>query len=403
MEQNKSKKEEKSNFWSEIFSVITAIFSIFGNFIYGNKKLLIFGAIVILIIGALFVRNVKGILVIILTFMVCIGAMIIEEYKFESKEEKTYDQAIEYVNQRKYQIAIIEFRKLSYDFIENHEISTQIRDTERLYKEEILNEVNLLIERNNYAKSIQILQEASEFLNNDTEIEMKIDNIRELEVKNEAQTLFDEQKYEESIIYIKMKIEDGINSVAIDELLKQAEERYYACIIEQVDKYIDDGKFTEAKDLLNSSTNILGENKQIYIKLEEINEKEPRLLSSFEKGGLGQRVNLEEIYDYQDVYENVYNGISYAGDIFTLMDPFSYGNSFFINSKYKFLRGTLTILNKCKKGKITFYNGDNKIGEYTIEITKDKPYEIEINLENVNLLGVEMAGAVLANAKLYVE
>ena len=99
----------------------------------------------------------------------------------------------------------------------------------------------------------------------------------------------------------------------------------------------------------------------------------------------------------------MYNGISYAGDIFTLMDPFSYGNSFFINSKYKFLRGTLTILNKCKKGKITFYNGDNKIGEYTIEITMDKPYEIEINLENVNLLGVEMAGAVLANAKLYVE
>lgn len=403
MEQNKTKNNEKSDFWGKVFSVITAIFSIFNNYIFGNKKSLIFGAFLIVVIGALFVRNVKSIIVITIAFLACISLMLIEEYKFESEEEKIYAQAVEYVTEEKYKIAIVEFRKLSDDFIEEHEVSTKINDTEQMYKREIINEADLLAEKNNYTEAIQLLHEANEFLNGETEIEMKIKSIKELEVQNVVQTLFDNKEYEEAIMYIKRKIEDGINSASINELLKRAEEEYWLLVTKQVDKYIREQKFMEAKELLDSATDVLGENDQINKKLEEIEAKEPKLLSDFEKEELGQCLGLEEIYDYQDVFENVYEGISYGGDVSTLMDPFTYGNSFFINSKYKYLRGTLTVLDNRKKGTITFYNGDNTIREYTIDISKDKPYEIEVNLEDVNLLNIVMAGSVLANAKLYTE
>lgn len=403
MEQNKNKKNEKSNFWSQIFSVITAIFSVFGNYISGNKKLLILGAIVILVLGALFVRNVKGIFVIIIAFTICIGVMLIEDYKAESEEEKTYNQAVEYVIEGKYKIAIIEFRKLSDDFIDEHDVSTQINNAEQMYKREIIKEADLLVENNNYSETIQLLQEANEFLNSEAEIEMKIESIKELEVQNAVRTLFDNKEYEKAIIYIKRKIEDGINSASINELLKQAEEGYWLLVTEQVDRYVHEQKFMEAKELLNLAAGVLGENDQINKKIEEIEAKEPKLLSSLEKEELGQCLELEEIYDYQDRFENVYEGVSYAGDVSTLMDPFTYGNSYFINSKYKFLRGTLTILDNRKKGKITFYSGDKTIREYTIDISKDKPYEIEVNLKDVNILNIVIAGSVLANAKLYTE
>ena len=41
--------------------------------------------------------------------------------------------------------------------------------------------------------------------------------------------------------------------------------------------------------------------------------------------------------------------------------------------------------------------------KYEFDIATDKPYEITVDITNVNMLGVRIEGVVLANAMLYTE
>ena len=108
-------------------------------------------------------------------------------------------------------------------------------------------------------------------------------------------------------------------------------------------------------------------------------------------------------YNYQDDYGNTYSGAVLCGDKFTLMDPFTFGNSYFINSQYKTLKATVTILEGCSNGSVKFYNDEEQFAEYEIDIAEDQPYAISVDVENINLLGITIEGAVLANAILYTE
>ena len=107
-----------------------------------------------------------------------------------------------------------------------------------------------------------------------------------------------------------------------------------------------------------------------------------------------------------DVLDNILDGITKKKPVW-LSDFEVEGKEYFIKGDYKKLTGILTVCGKSSEGILTVYgvgeNIDRKIAEYTIDPSKEDPYEISVDMSGVRALIIQLKGAAFAEAKLYTE
>lgn len=312
----------------------------------------------------------------------------IEEVRLKEIETKVES----FVSQGHYVEAIHYLKEMLNEDYDEISLNEFLRQTQEQYIEATINQANTLIANNNYKEAKQLLDTADAQIDNNGRIIYKI-----------AEVLIKLGQYDQAIQFLRNKIDKGNDNALIAEILNQAENQYIDLEIEKANKLIISKNYEKAKKVLLAAGEIVQNNDKINNKLTELSEKEPKLLSGFDKRKFSTNLGLDEIADYQDVFGYTYEGVSFAGDKQTLMDPFFYGNSFLINSKYKYLKGTITIFNKYKTGKISFYNDEDLIIEYSFDIAQDKPHEIKVDVSGVNLLSIQISGAAFANAKFYTE
>lgn len=348
-----------------------------------------------------------GLILGIILTIITIGIIIVGREEgadiLPSKDKEAYDTALEYMEQNDFEMALKTFNQISDDYLEKAERKQQYNNAKTKYKEQILAAVDDYAASQNYTEALSELNYANELLNGDIEIESKIEEITVLDIEKTVQDYVAEGKYKDAIYYLRDKQDQGIGGEKIEQLLTQVEEEYETETINTANEYIANGDYDAAEEVLLEAQELLSSSSRISDLLDEIDAKRPKELASIEARRMGSWLDLDVNINYQDIFGNTYEGRALSGDKSTLMDPFTFGNQYFINGNYKFLKATLTILDDCNTGSVIFYNDETKIGEYEFDIAKDKPYEITVDITNVNMLGVRIEGVVLANAMLYTE
>lgn len=399
---------EKTNFIDKFFVVVSFFGSVIVSFITEAKMIYIV-SILLCIVGIIMcVKSFKyGLILGIILTIITMGIIIVGREEggniLPSKEKETYDTALEYMEQNDFEMALKTFNQIGDDYLEKAERKQQYNNAKTKYKEQILATVDDCVASQNYTEALSELNYANELLNGDIEIESKIEEITVLDFEKTVQDYVVESKYKDAIYYLRDKQDQGIGEGKIEQLLTQVEEEYETETIITANEYIANGDYDAAEEVLLEAQELLSSSSRISDLLEEIDEKRPKELAGIEARKMGSWLELDVNFNYQDVFGNTYDGRALSGNKSTLMDPFTFGNQYFINGNYKLLKATLTILDDCNTGSVIFYNDKTKIDEYEFDIAKDKPYEITVDITNVNMLGVRIEGVVLANAMLYTE
>lgn len=399
---------EKTNFIDKFFVVVSFFGSVIVSFITEAKMIYIV-SILLCIVGIIMcVKSFKyGLILGIILTIITMGIIIVGREEggniLPSKEKETYDTALEYMEQNDFEMALKTFNQIGDDYLEKAERKQQYNNAKTKYKEQILATVDDCVASQNYTEALSELNYANELLNGDIEIESKIEEITVLDFEKTVQDYVVESKYKDAIYYLRDKQDQGIGEGKIEQLLTQVEEEYETETIITANEYIANGDYDAAEEVLLEAQELLSSSSRISDLLEEIDEKRPKELAGIEARRMGSWLELDVNFNYQDVFGNTYDGRALSGNKSTLMDPFTFGNQYFINGNYKLLKATLTILDDCNTGSVIFYNDKTKIDEYEFDIAKDKPYEITVDITNVNMLGVRIEGVVLANAMLYTE
>ncbi len=412
------RENHRSDIWQGIADVFAIILAVFFKYIEANVLLYCIAILVACILSTRILKNIfrYGLLMGIMISAILVGVVIYKEwdnisifipYMGNSEEElekdkEIYDLAIEYMKQVKYKQALEEFYKLSENYLDDGK-REEINNVEYKFKEEELSKVDSLMGEKKYEEALFLLHDVEDILKNDEDILLKMEEVQEEQVKEEANNYIIKQQYVEAVDYLKGKISEGVQNASINELFVRAKGYYIEEIIVQVNEFTQDKNYSEAENILNEAIQKIGDDTRLYDKLNEIQNKKPVILANMESMKYDTYLDLHKISNYQDVFGNQYDGISLAGEKWKMMDPFYFGNSYFIAGKFRYLKGTITILNQYKTGEISFYNDGTLLIEYEFDIAQDIPHEIEIDLSGINLLDIKISGCVLANAKLYVE
>ena len=390
------------------FGILSFFISIVTSFV--SKSTIVYLIVVIACVIGIIMCTISfdhglliGILLTIITFvLIVLGREEIPEIiNFEDHEK--YNKAMEYVQENNYEMAIKTFQQLDEEYFERENIKEEYNSVVNSYRENVFSNIEILIEDKDYTSALSVLSYANSIVNNDAEIQDKIEEVRRLDVINTIEIYIADQEYEKAVQYGENQCESGIQDASVDQLIQKARDMYKTEVIHTAEQYMQTGQYDLAEKVLKEALELLGEDEDISRLLSEIEAKKPKDLTSLETRSLSSCLDLDVRYDYQDDYGNIYSGPALSGDKATLMDPFTFGNSYFINSQYKTLKATVTILEGCSTGSVKFYNDEERFAEYEIDIAKDQPYEISVNVENINLLGITIEGAVLANATLYAE
>lgn len=397
---------EKGGSINKILAVVYFFVSVTATFITEVKMIYIVSGLLCIIGIVKCVRSFKhGLIVGIILTIITMGMIIMGREEgvqiLPSKEKEAYDTALEYMDQNNYEMALKTFNQISGEYLEKAERKQKYNTAKNKYKEQTLDTVDAFAASQNYTEALTELNYANELLDSDIEIESKIEEITVLDIEKTVQTYIAEGKYKDAVYFLRDKQEQGVEDGRIKQLLTQIQQEYETETIDTANKYIENSDYDAAKEVLLEAKELLSNSSRISELLQDITEKEPKELTSIEARNMGSWLDLDVNYNYQDVFGNTYDGGALSGDKATLMDPFTFGNQYFINGNYSFLKATLTILDDCNTGSVIFYNDETKIAEYEFDIAKDKPYEITVDLTNVNMLGVRIEGAVLANAMLY--
>lgn len=399
---------EKTSSIEKFFAVVSFFGSVIVSFITEVKMIYIV-SILLCIVGIIMcVKSFKhGLILGIILTIITMGIIIVGREEgadiLPSKDKEAYDTALEYMEQNDFEMALKTFNQISDDYLEKEERKQQYNNAKTKYKEQILAAVDDCVASQNYTEALSELNYANELLNGDIEIESKIEEITVLDIEKTVQDYVAEGKYKDAIYYLRDKQDQGIGDGKIEQLLTQVEEEYETVTINTANEHIANGDYDAAEEVLLEAQELLGSSSRISDLLDEIDAKRPKELASIEARRMGSWLDLDVNFNYQDIFGNTYEGRALSGDKSTLMDPFTFGNQYFINGNYKFLKATVTILDDCNTGSVIFYNDETKIGEYEFDIATDKPYEITVDITNVNMLGVRIEGVVLANAMLYTE
>lgn len=399
---------EKTGSIEKFFAVVSFFGSVIVSFITEVKMIYIVSILLCIVGIVMCVKSFKhGLILGIILTIITMGIIIVGREEgadiLPSTDKKTYDVALEYMEHNNYEMALKTFNQLSDDYLEKAERNQQYNKAKTEYKEEILATVNGFVDSQNYTEALSELNYANELLNGDIEVESKIEEITILDVEETIQNYIADGKYKEAIYFLREKQEEGIGNGKTEQLLMQIQEQYETETINTANEYIANRDYDGAEGVLLDAKELLSSSSRISDLLDEIAAKRPKELASIEARRMGSWLDLDVNFNYQDIFGNTYDGRALSGDKATLMDPFTFGNQYFINGNYKFLKATLTILDDCKTGSVIFYNDETQIDAYEFDIAKDKPYEITVDITNVNMLGVRIEGAVLADAMLYTE
>lgn len=402
---NMQKKDGKTA--EKVFSVLTFFLTFPISFIQNTK--IIYIVIALLCIVGIWACHkffkhglILGIVLSIMAIgIICFGRSSITE--LVDTEKNVYREALEFMEEEEYELAIETFQSLSDEYLNRDEVQQNYEEAVSNYKSETFSSVDKLVEEKKYEEALIKLENATKLLGNDAEVLNKIEETEQAQVEQTAAVYIANKDYKTAIQYLEEKIDQGIQNEKIVQMLNTAKNEYKTETINQANQYITDGDYDAAEELLSEAIDILGEQPEFTELLNMIEAKRPVELTSIEARTFGTWLDLDVQFNYQDIFGNTYEGKALSGDKATLMDPFTFGNQYFINGEYKILRATVTILDDSKTGSIRFYNDDTQIDEYTFDIAVDKPYEIKVDVEDVNLLGIRIEGIVLANIRLYRE
>ena len=397
---------QKSGSIEKVFAVISFFGSVIVSFITEVRMIYIVSILLCIVGIVMSAKSFKhglilGIILTIITLGIIIAGRDERGNILSSKDKETYDAALEYMKQNEFEMALKTFDQISANYLEKEERKQQYNNAKTKYKEQILAVVDACLASQNYIEALSKLDYANELLEGDAEIESNIEEITILDIEKTVQNYILDGKYRDAIYFLRNKQEQEIAEGKVAQLLMQVQEAYETESINTANKYIENSEYDAAEKILLETKELLGESSRISALLEQIDLKKPKELTSVEARGMGSWLDLDVNFNYKDIFGNTYDGSALSGDKATLMDPFTFGNQYFINGNYKTLRATLTILDDCNTGSVIFYNDETQIDAYEFDIAKDKPYEITVDITNVNMLGVRIEGAVLANAILY--
>lgn len=377
--------EEKIHKWiatiKAIISIIIAIFAFFGIFTINDLKK----------------KNDEQ-------------AVTIEQLQDNSsKLSKLFQEGIDYFEKGQFDLALDRFNEINGDFEKYDEVLDYKEKVQLSYKEDALKKVEEAIANKDYTEAKSVLQVGIEKLDDNRELTDKLNQIKTDEIIEQADKLYTEDGLIAAIQYLERKIDSGSETSQISlSKLEEYKTQYINNTLEEVSRLLSEKEYEKSESIVNEATKVVGSNDELKNMMNEISERKPILLSNkpvHSKGGYD--LNLKTITNYKDIFEITYEGVSLYGEHWALMEPFYYGNQYFIEEKCKIFKATLTVYEKSSKGIVTIYNknGDEtlKIGEYIIDPSVDDPYEISVDVQDVRMLVIQLEGAVLANARLLVE
>lgn len=320
-----------------------------------------------------------------------IKASVEHKKALESQMTANYEQGLAYIENGNYASAIKKLRNIDESYELYSEVSSLLLEVEGTYKNTILNEVDLLLEQENFDEAYSKMEVLKDLFSDDANILVKSQNIHKQAILKNVDELMGEEKYEEIISLIDSSDTELKDDSEVRLKYDEAKMAYINIIKEHAEEEYNSRGISEAISVIDDGLSVLPENVELLNLIEEYNEKIPVdlfAMAPFVGEVEGNLYSAEGEADNMGNMDYTYHVIipDYADDI-----------TWIINKEYVKLEFRVGLNQKDSDtshyGWIALYDGNRKIMQ-TENITAGvRPQSYTVDVTGVDELRVEFGGS----------
>ena len=314
------------------------------------------------------------------------------------KESKAaFQQAEEKYQKEEYEQAYMYYKEVDKEDSGYKAAQAHMQDCYQILLDQVLELAGDYENKKEYLKAIDVLEEKTGIWN-DSDLKMiyeKIDDFKEsylAEKIDDLQGFIDTENYEDAYGLLKQVKEDIGEAEMLTDIEEELNENYKKNISDQIDSAIGDRNIEEAMQIVHSAEAYLPEDEDLLVLEDKIKEYVPVSMSDMEpyaESGISTGENIDTmgntyVYAFKG-YRDMKDGEAYA-----IYD---------ISGQYNYFNATVAVRKKSngidKKfiGHIRIYGDDRLLWSDDNITSITKPYDIQVDIKNVEDLKIEMYGA----------
>lgn len=184
--------------------------------------------------------------------------------------------------QGKFNDAIVQFAKVVEDDKNYDKAQDYITQCGAKYKDTVLSSATNALSSGNYDDAVQMLEEASQVLTNDSDISSALEKAKtdyaaylKKDALEKGNALISEKKYQEAISLANTALEKNANDSELTALLNLAESEYVSSVISQADSLMAEYDYSRAVDIVDEALQVLPDNAELKNKRSIIDANKP--------------------------------------------------------------------------------------------------------------------------------
>lgn len=298
--------------------------------------------------------------------------------------KQSYAQAEQEMENGKYKNAIMLYETVLEEDSRFSSAQERMQEALKAYKNQVVSQSQELLEKGDFAEAERVLNEGTDILEEDEELQNLRQEISEKEEQAmaeqliaEAQAYAAEGDYVNAISALEQSLSTGYGS---EEILEEYKAAYRQQFLDIAQSYADAGEYDKAIAELNQGINYFGEENNFIVKREEYKNKLPVALVD------SKVVDKRSVSAYQaaeDIFGNIYqNYLSFGGESYIEYSP---------NGNYKYLKGTIFVVDYSDADKIKsiqIYADEALVYDSGILGLKNDPLEIDIDISNAKFVKI---------------
>lgn len=309
-----------------------------------------------------------------------------EKKAFEAEMTANYEHGMAYYENGDYVSAIKMLRKVDESFNSYPEASSVLSEIEDTYKKNTLNEVESMVEQEQYVEASEKIVILQELFPEDANIVVKAQSVQKQAVLKSVDEFMQVENYQEIISLIDNSDEMIKNSSEVRTKYEEAKLYYLNYIQRKAEEAYNDGGVASALSVINEGLDILQDNNELLGLIEEYNEKIPTDLFEMEEF-IGEME--DNLYLAEDEGDNSgVQGYKYKAIIPGLCDPVTY----LLGRNYKLLQFKIGLAGSrndtIKHAWIEIYGDGKKMFESTHFTAGVRPEEYKIDISSIDELQI---------------
>lgn len=309
------------------------------------------------------------------------------DYLRTKAEKGQFNETIaEYETEGNYEAVIKYIDENVEDVSADKEIEEIYNNSVSKYKEAAIDKADEYLSSKNYSAAVSVLTTATRLVGSDKRIDEKLIECNKAEILNQITIYKNEENYEEAIEYINENLDVISNDSNILIELSECEDAYRNDIISQAETAFQNDGYEKALEIINEGLDVLSDDSKLLDKKSTYKMYAPVDLTTLENYAGG---GVDRFEGREDTLGNYYK----TG--FETIDTNSPSIVFDIGKKYNLFKAVGFVQNRDKGhsggARIKIY-GDGEL-LFVKDVTSDmKPFDIEIDITGVQDLSIEMKG-----------